>query len=170
MITANSNPDETLPYRRCVGAMVLNNRDEVFVGKRINTKGRDYLWQMPQGGIDKGEEPFAAALRELEEETAIRSVELIEEYGEWLSYDLPMEARGRWSGRYRGQTQKWFIFRFVGDDGEIDLNAHEPPEFWHWKWVSLEDLAGLVVPFKRSVYESLIGQVSHFSHKKTPDI
>ncbi len=168
MITNASSHHEDLPYRRCVGAMVLNDRGEVFVGKRLNARGCDQVWQMPQGGIDKGEEPLAAALRELEEETAIRSVELIEESAEWLSYDLPVYARGRWSGRYRGQTQKWFAFRFVGEDAEVNLNAHEPVEFCQWKWVALRDIIGLVVPFKRPVYEALVCQFSHIPQNTGP--
>ncbi len=160
--------DENLPYRRCVGAMVFNTRGEVFVGKRINTKGRDHLWQMPQGGIDKGEEPLDAALRELEEETAICSVDLINENTAWLSYDLPVDARGRWSGRYRGQTQKWFVFRFTGDETEINLTAHDSVEFCQWKWVVLRDIVDLVVPFKRPVYKALVDQFSYLSQDIFP--
>ncbi len=163
MTTSTLRDNGTLPYRRCVGAMVLNAHGEVFVGKRISTKDRDYLWQMPQGGIDKGEEPLAAALRELKEETAICSVDLIGESAEWLSYDLPADARSRWSGRYRGQTQKWFVFRFTGDETEIDLTAHDSVEFSQWKWAALHDIVDLVVPFKRLVYKALVHQFCHIS-------
>ncbi len=155
--------DKGLPYRRCVGVMVLNDKGAVFVGKRVNTGGGQYEWQMPQGGIDETESPLDAALRELEEETSIRSVELIDESAGWLSYDLPDDALGRWRGLYRGQTQKWFVFRFVGGEEEINLVAHEPPEFCQWKWVPISDIVELVVPFKRSVYESLVTQFSHIS-------
>lgn len=151
---------DDLPYRRCVGALVFNNCGEVFIGKRVRTEGRDLVWQMPQGGIDKGEDPQQAAYRELEEETSIRSVQLLGESAEWLSYDLPLEARGRWAGKYRGQTQKWFVFRFVGEEAEINLNAHQPAEFTEWKWVPLSAIVDLVVPFKRPVYEVLVKEFS----------
>lgn len=157
-----SSPDD-LPYRPCVGAMVLNDRGEVFVGRRIKETGRNgHVWQMPQGGIDEGEEAEQAAYRELEEETAISSVKLLAESTGWLSYDLPLEARGRWSGRYRGQTQKWFLFRFIGDENEVNLKAHEPAEFSEWKWVPLSRVAELVVPFKRPVYEALVDEFLPF--------
>lgn len=158
------SPREKLPYRRCVGAMVMNDRGEVFVGRRTDTDESEHSWQMPQGGIDDGEEPLVAALRELKEETAIRSVDLIGESDRWLTYDIPNDvsgnAGGRWSGQFRGQTQKWFLFRFVGDEAEIDLNAHDPAEFSEWKWVNLPDIVELVVPFKRVVYEALVQQFS----------
>jgi len=163
MTSSDSNTEDTLPYRRCVGIMVFNGRGEVFVGKRVNMDGRAHAWQMPQGGIDKGEEPLEAALRELEEETAIRSVDLIGESKDWLSYDLPADVRGRWAGRYRGQTQKWFVFRFVGDEVEINLAAHGSIEFCEWKWMPLHDIVDIVVPFKQPVYESLVRQFSHLS-------
>lgn len=118
---------------------------------------------MPQGGIDEGEEPEQAAFRELEEETSIRSVDLLAESVDWLSYDLPPEALGRWRGRYRGQTQKWFAFRFTGKEAEINLNAHQPAEFSEWKWVPLAEITDLVVPFKLPVYEALVREFSHFA-------
>ena len=164
-MTMTSLQDEGRPYRRCVGAMVVNVDGSVFVGKRANAEDSAYAWQMPQGGIDKGEEPLDAALRELEEETAIRSVELIGESAAWLSYDLPADVLCRWSGRYRGQTQKWYVFRFVGEDDEINLDAHDPPEFCQWKWVALHDIVDLVVPFKRPVYEALVAQFSRIPEK-----
>lgn len=154
---------DSLPYRPCVGALVFNPSGEVFVGKRSNMEGHAYVWQMPQGGIDEGETPEQAAFRELEEETAIRSVSLLAESTDWLSYDLPTEALGKWTGRYRGQTQKWFAFRFEGDESEINLNAHEPAEFCEWKWVPLPEITALVVPFKLAVYEALVSEFSRFS-------
>jgi len=142
--------------------MVMNDEGAVFIGERSDSEGSRYAWQMPQGGIDKGEDPLDAALRELEEETAIRSVELIDESAEWMSYDLPAEALGRWAGRYRGQTQKWFVMRFLGDDSEIDI-ATEEPEFNAWKWVEMAHLLDLVVPFKRHVYAQLIEAFGHLA-------
>lgn len=157
--------NESLPYRRCVGAMVLNEYGDVFVGKRADSGDSPYVWQMPQGGIDKGESPLDAAKRELEEESGIHSVVLIGECDEWLSYDLPDEALGRWKGKYRGQTQKWYVFRFVGDEAEINLSHHEPPEFSEWKWVPIRDIPELIVPFKRQVYEALVSSFCSRSAK-----
>ena len=117
---------DSLPYRRCVGAMVLNRQGLVFVGRRINGPEHvdaHHAWQMPQGGIDEGEDPWPATLRELYEETNIRSVEKAGEIEEWLSYDIPREIGGEaWGGKYRGQTQKWFLLRFTGDEGEINID------------------------------------------------
>ena len=148
-------------YRPCVGVALANAAGEAFIGHRRRKRSGEVLdarsWQMPQGGIDAGEEPLAAAKRELWEETNVRSIELITELPRWLKYDLPEGARGRWSGRYRGQIQKWFLFRFVGPDKEIDVRrpaggAHEA-EFDDWRWERFERLPELVVPFKRKVYE-----------------
>ena len=153
----------SLPYRPCVGVALANRNGEAFIGHRRRKRGGEALdarsWQMPQGEIDSGEEPMAAARRELWEETSIRSIELIAELPEWLNYDLPDEARGRWSGRYRGQSQKWFLFRFVGTEREIDVRrpaggAHDA-EFDEWRWERFERLPDLVVPFKRRVYETV---------------
>lgn len=150
-----------LPYRPCVGIMVLNAQNQVFVARRIDQarSGRgDQAWQMPQGGIDPGETPRAAAMRELAEETGIRDVEILAESDDWLAYDLPDHLIGRlWGGRYRGQTQKWFAARFTGDDASIDLAAHNP-EFDAWQWVSLDALPRLIVPFKRDVYERVVAE------------
>jgi putative (di)nucleoside polyphosphate hydrolase len=152
-----------LPYRPCVGVALANPTGEVFIGHRRRKRNDEALdqrsWQMPQGGIDAGEPPLDAARRELWEETNIRSIELIAELPEWLSYDLPEEALGRWAGRYRGQSQKWFLFRFVGRDSEIDVRfpaagAHDA-EFDAWRWERFERLPDLVVPFKRKVYETV---------------
>lgn len=157
---------QDLPYRRNVGAAVFNRKGLVFVGRRRKRAGggeivADHQWQMPQGGVDEGEDPLEAARRELFEETNISSVSLLAEAPDWLSYDLPAEAlTGRWKGRYRGQTQKWFAFRFDGKDREIDIarpggGAFEP-EFDAWRWEALEALPELIVPFKRPVYEAVV--------------
>jgi putative (di)nucleoside polyphosphate hydrolase len=152
-----------LLYRPCVGVALVNRDGHAFIGHRKRKRGNDVLdaraWQMPQGGIDEGEEPLKAARRELWEETNVRSVEFIAEMPDWLSYDLPVAARSRWSGRYRGQTQKWFLFRFTGDEGEINVHrpaggAHEA-EFDEWRWERFEHLPDVVVPFKREVYEAV---------------
>jgi len=153
-----------LPYRRCVGIALLNDAGKVFLGRRKQRKGGERMpgfeWQMPQGGLDAGEEPYAAALRELREETNVTSVALVAEAPDWLSYDLPETALGRWSGRYRGQTQRWFLLRFTGASAEIDIHAPDggahAPEFDAWRWEKLSALPALVVPFKRAVYEKVV--------------
>ena len=161
---------EDLPYRPCVGVLVLNRAGLVFIGRRI--EGPEHIdathaWQMPQGGIDKGEEPWPAALRELHEETNIRSVERLGEIADWLQYDIPREIVGQaWKGKYRGQTQKWFAMRFTGDDSEIDL-AHPAgalePEFSAWRWEPMQNIPSLVVPFKRAVYERVVREFAHLA-------
>jgi putative (di)nucleoside polyphosphate hydrolase len=161
---------ESLPYRPCVGMMVLNRDGLVWVGHRMvdpegEMVGSTRLWQMPQGGIDKGEEPLKAALRELYEETGIRSVSLIAEAPDWIRYDLPTERVGVvWNGKYRGQTQKWFAFRFDGDDSEVAINP--PPgghdaEFDGWAWKPMAELPDLIVPFKRKVYDEVVATFRH---------
>ena len=158
-----------LPYRPCVGVMLVNRAGLVFVGKRAagSNENSDYTWQMPQGGLDEGEEPYAAALRELYEETNVRSVELIGRTKGWTTYDLPDHLVGvAWKGRYRGQKQKWFALRFTGKDSEIDVanpggGAHKP-EFTEWRWESLDALPGLIVPFKRATYDDVIAQLKPF--------
>ncbi|MER2535712.1 MAG: RNA pyrophosphohydrolase [Rhizobiaceae bacterium] len=163
---------ETLPYRPCVGLMVLNRAGKVWAGRRIagadsEMAGSDRLWQMPQGGIDSGEEPYPAALRELYEETGMRSVSLLAEAPGWINYDLPRELVGiALKGRFRGQAQKWFAFRFEGDDNEIAINpppgGHEA-EFDDWAWKPMADLPDLIVPFKRPVYEQVVATFRHLA-------
>ncbi len=140
-------------YRRGVGIMLLDRAGRVFVGRRIDAQE---AWQMPQGGIDPGESPRAAALRELAEEIGTAKAEIIAETKDWLRYDLPPALRGQaWGGGYRGQEQKWFAMRFLGDDRDIDLAAHHP-EFDAWKWVPADLLPGLIVPFKRALYDAVL--------------
>ena len=147
-----------LGYRPCVGVMLVNAEGKAFVGKRIDNKEGDW-WQMPQGGVDKGEELERAMLRELKEEvgTKRRHLEIVARLPEELFYDLPPELVGTlWGGRYRGQRQSWFLVRFTGADSDIDLEAHEHPEFCEWKWVDPELLPELIVPFKREVYQTVV--------------
>ena len=156
---------EALPYRPCVGVMLINTDGRVFVGRRSDRseEGVDSTWwQMPQGGLDEGEEPEAGARRELAEETGVTSARFVARTQEWLAYDLPDELIGiAWEGRYRGQKQLWFAARFEGPESEIDLeprDGHEQ-EFDAWQWVTLAELPALVVPFKRKVYLSVIEQL-----------
>lgn len=152
-----------LPYRPCVGQMVINRNGLVWLGCRADAKnqpeGRGQWWQMPQGGIDTGEDPAAAARRELFEETGIRSVDQIAELPRWLTYDLPAELIGKaWGGRYRGQTQRWFAYRFIGNDSEITITpppGHEA-EFVGWRWTPVTELLDLIVPLKREVYREVL--------------
>jgi len=154
---------DALPYRPGVGIMLVNAEGLVFVGQRFDSVVE--AWQMPQGGIDEGEDPYPAALRELEEETGVvpHLVELIAETAGWLSYDLPDELIGKlWKGKYRGQRQKWFALRFLGADADINLDAHAEAghaEFKAWKWASHERLADLIVPFKRDLYADLVREL-----------
>ncbi|MFP4044038.1 MAG: RNA pyrophosphohydrolase [Rhodosalinus sp.] len=153
-------PDEIarLPYRPCVGVMLTNARGEVFVGQRIDNPGP--AWQMPQGGIDPGESVEEAALRELREETGVTPdlVRLERESADWVTYDLPHELVPKiWKGRFRGQKQKWVLMRFLGTDDRIDIST-EHPEFSTWRWIAPEALPGVIVPFKRQVYEEVLAQ------------
>lgn len=141
------------PYRRCAGVALFNTQGLVWVGERIDTPG---AWQLPQGGIDADESPYAAALRELREETGTNHAMLLGEAPGWLRYDLPEDLRDRvWGGGYRGQEQKWFAFRYLGADRDINI-ATESPEFRAWRWVSLEFLSDLAVDFKRPIYDVLV--------------
>ena len=149
-------------YRPAVGIMLLNRRGEVFVARRIDMPALS-AWQMPQGGIDPGETPRQAALRELKEEIGTGKAEILGESRRWLKYELPVElAGGIWGGRYRGQRQKWFVMRFTGNDGDINL-ATEHPEFSAWKWVPISALPDLIVSFKRQVYRDLVDEFGGLS-------
>ncbi len=155
--------DEITAYRPCVGVMLLNRQGLVWIGRRfdkVNDEGTGHWWQMPQGGIDAGEDARLAAIRELAEETAVTSAEVIAESQRWYNYDLPADLIGKsWGGKYRGQTQKWFALRFLGDDSEINL---KPPghkqEFDQWRWAGMDEMMELIVPFKRSVYQQVIAE------------
>ena len=149
------------PYRPCVGIMLFNADGRVFVGNRIDVAG-DH-WQMPQGGIDDGETPEQAAWRELREEVGTEKAELLAASADWLSYDLPAALSRRvWQGRYRGQTQRWFAFRFTGEDGDIDLGAHVA-EFEAWRWADIGELSALAIPFKRPVYDRVAAEFARFA-------
>jgi len=166
-----------LPYRPCVGVMLINRAGLVFVGRRRSEGGPEhvangYAWQMPQGGIDPGEQPYEAALRELYEETNVRSVRLLAEAPEWYAYDLPTLVAGRaWRGRYRGQMQRWFAFRFEGEDSEIDIRSPggglHRPEFDEWRWERMQHLPDLIIPFKRPVYEKVVAAFQHLGADTT---
>ncbi len=169
---------EDLPYRPCVGIMILNREGLVWAGRRIPDGNSEYdgspqLWQMPQGGIDEGEDPLKAAYRELYEETGMKAVTLLAEAKDWINYDLPPQLIGiGLRGKYRGQTQRWFAFRFDGDEREIAINpppgGHEP-EFDAWEWKPMAELPGLIVAFKRSVYEQVVSEFSHLAGLKAED-
>ena len=167
---------ESLPYRDCVGIAIFNPQGLAFIGRRKPEDDPESSaelgapWQMPQGGIDKGEAPRDTALREMFEETSIRSVELIAEAPGWIYYDLPAEALGiALKGKYRGQRQRWFAFRFTGDESEINVTApgggQFPAEFNTWRWESLEALPDLIVPFKREAYLQVVAAFRHIPGK-----
>jgi putative (di)nucleoside polyphosphate hydrolase len=160
-------PDrEAMPYRDCVGLAVFNKRGEVFLGRRKSegdpdqSKEHGAPWQMPQGGIDPGEDPLAAALRELYEETSMTSVRLLAEAPEWIYYDLPDEALTAFKGRYRGQRQRWFAFLFHGDESEIEVTqpggGKHKAEFDAWRWERLSRTPEIIVPFKRQAYQKVV--------------
>ena len=152
------NKHALLEYRPCVGVMLVNAEGKAFVGKRIDNKEGDW-WQMPQGGVDEGEDVELAMLREVEEEVGARPkhLQIVAKLPQELFYDLPPELHGKlWGGKYKGQRQTWFLVRFTGADSDIDLNAHKHPEFCEWKWVDPELLPELIVPFKREVYAAIV--------------
>ena len=151
-----------LPYRPNVGVMLANAEGHVFVGQRIDNN--QDAWQMPQGGIDPGEDARTAALRELWEETGVSPdlVTIEAETKGWVPYDLPHDLVPKmWKGKYRGQEQHWFLGRFLGQDADIDLEAHDPPEFNEWRWIEPALLPELIIPFKRTVYEEVLAEFRH---------
>ena len=161
--SANSLKHEDLPYRPCVGLMLINHDGQIFVGRRIDQTVE--AWQMPQGGIDDQETPIEAGLREMKEEIGTDKAVLLRELDEWLCYDLPQHLLGvALQGRYRGQKQKWLALRFSGRDDDINIKTQEP-EFAAWKWVSVNDLAQIIVPFKRAIYTQI---ASAFRDLATP--
>ena len=150
---------KNLPYRKGVGMMVFNDDKKIFVGKRIDNQK---AWQMPQGGVDENEDCFSAARRELYEETGIQSIRVIEKSKEKYTYDLPEYLLGKiWKGKYKGQRQRWFLIKFLGPDSEINLNQ-KYPEFNEWKWVDIDELSNLIVPFKKELYLSVIKEFQSF--------
>jgi putative (di)nucleoside polyphosphate hydrolase len=163
-----------LPYRPCVGIMLFNQGGEVFVGRRADrhgaSEGTGTWWQMPQGGVDEGEDPEAAARRELAEETGVHNARFVARTRDWLTYDLPGDLVGvAWEGRYRGQKQMWFAARFEGAENEIDLGPRDghKQEFDTWRWVGLSELPSLVVPFKRKVYRTVIDEFGAIARETT---
>jgi putative (di)nucleoside polyphosphate hydrolase len=157
-----SDTQDLRPWRAGVGLMLIGPDGRVWVGNRIDTPGEH--WQMPQGGIDEGETPRDAALRELHEEIGTAKAEIIAEYPDWLKYDLPREiAATIWGGRYRGQKQRWFALRFTGNDEDIRLDGHHA-EFEDWRWEDIDRLADLAVGFKRDIYEKVVAAFRHLAN------
>ena len=147
-----------LPLRIGVGIALLNHENKVFIGKRIDNPANS--WQMPQGGVDKNEDFLQAAKRELEEETSVRTVEVIKELKDWLTYDLPKNLLGKlWKGKYRGQKQKWFIMKFIGKNDEINIRTKKP-EFLDWKWIKPSDLPKVAVDFKTNIYKKIAKELA----------
>ena len=164
------NRSQPPAYRPCVGVMLINRDGLAFIGRRRNRRAVEhtapgYEWQMPQGGIDGGEDPLVAARRELREETNVESVTLLAEAPAWYTYDLPPDIYQKaWKGRFQGQRQKWFAFRFDGPDSEINIETPAggvKPEFDAWRWEKISMLAGLIIPFKRGVYEKVVADFAH---------
>ncbi len=155
---ANVNKFKNLPLRLGVGVVLLNSNNKVFVGKRIDNPIN--FWQMPQGGVDDNENLLYAANRELKEETSVKSTKLIKEIDNWLTYELPKNLLGKiWKGKYRGQKQKWFIMRFVGDEEEINIKTKNA-EFKEWKWIDVNQLLNVVVIFKLDVYKTIVKELN----------
>ena len=151
--------NKKLPLRTGVGIVLLNSENKVFVGKRIDNPSN--FWQMPQGGVDKNENYLNAAFRELEEETSIKKVKLIKEMDQWLTYELPDHLVGKiWKGKYRGQKQKWFIMRFLGNEKEINIKT-ENPEFLEWKWIEYKEIINVIVNFKIDVYKKILEKLTN---------
>ena len=152
------NKSKNLPLRLGVGVVLLNSDNKVFVGKRIDNPVN--FWQMPQGGVDDNENFLYAANRELKEETGVKSTKLIKEIDNWLTYELPKNLLGKiWKGKYRGQKQKWFIMRFVGDEEEINIKTKNA-EFLEWKWIDANQLLNVVIDFKLDVYKSIVKELN----------
>ena len=160
-----------LPYRPGVGAALFNHQGLVWVGRRAahSDPSVTRFWQMPQGGIDPGETPEQAVMRELMEETGTDKAEIIGETEDWLFYDLPEHLAGvSWGGKYRGQTQKWIALQFTGEDSDFDLDRHHEPEFTEWRWVPLDEISSLIVPFKHVLYRDIVQQFSHLPDRISP--
>ena len=152
--------EKKLPLRIGVGAIVLNSENKIFVGKRADNPIDK--WQMPQGGVDKGENFISAMKRELKEETSIQNIEILKQIDQWFEYELPKNLLGIiWKGKFRGQKQKWFIVRFIGNESEINLKTKHP-EFIEWKWIEVDDLTKLIVDFKKGVYKKLVVELKKF--------
>jgi len=149
-----------LPLRIGVGAIILNKQNKVFVGKRKDNPNDK--WQMPQGGVNKNEDNLSAIKRELYEETSIKSIQILKKFDEWLEYELPKNLLGTiWKGKFRGQKQKWFIVRFIGDESEIDVKT-SIPEFIEWKWIEINELPEVVVDFKKNIYKKILAVLKNF--------
>ena len=152
--------EKKLPLRIGVGAIVLNSENKIFVGKRADNPIDK--WQMPQGGVDKGENFISAMKRELKEETSIQNIKILKQIDQWFEYELPKNLLGIiWKGKFRGQKQKWFIVRFIGNESEINLKTKHP-EFIEWKWIEVDDLTKLIVDFKKGVYKKLVVELKKF--------
>ena len=152
--------EKKLPLRIGVGAIVLNSENKIFVGKRADNPIDK--WQMPQGGVDKGENFMSAMKRELKEETSIQNIKILKQIDQWFEYELPKNLLGIiWKGKFRGQKQKWFIVRFIGNESEINLKTKHP-EFIEWKWIEVDDLTKLIVDFKKGVYKKLVVELKKF--------
>ena len=152
--------EKILPLRVGVGVIVLNQKNEVFVGKRKDNPVNK--WQMPQGGVDKNEDYLSAMKRELQEETSIRSIKILKEFDEWMEYELPKNLLGIiWKGKFRGQKQKWFITRFTGNDDEININT-ACPEFIEWRWIDMNKLPDVIVDFKKDIYKKILAELKKF--------